>query len=399
MYEDHHNDGAKRAGLLAAFSALLLKWKNRRAIEQDKVVFYSFSQGYSCNPRAICDELLKRGGNRQLVWVAEKGKVRAPEGVRVVRGKAAMRRELSSARVIVSNSRLGNYWDNGYRKKPGQTYIQTWHGSYGIKKMEDDAPNLRPSYRRRAQLDSANIDILLSNCRWLTDRFKQSFFYTGEIRETGAARNDVLLHADSHPARERASRMRRVYGLRKGERVVLVAPTFRKRDSLPPLPDMRQLRAALATRFGGEWRVLLRLHPGFCTTRTPFDEFAAGEVTDVSSCQDVMDLLLVTDVMVSDYSSCIFDFLLTGRPGFLYAQDLDEYEKMRGLYYPLSESPFPGAESNEQLTQAICSFDETAYRERVTAFLRDKGVVDDGHASERVADIIEGILDGKEVRG
>ena len=396
-----HREGAARTGPGTTFRNLLMKWRKRGAIEKGKVVFYSFSEGYSCNPRAICDEMLRRGSAARLVWVSEKKGVNAPEGVSVVSGKRAMRRALSTAHVIVSNSRLGHYWACGYQKKPGQVYIQTWHGSFGIKKMEGDVEKLPQSYLNRARVDSSNIDYLLSNSRWLTERFRESFFYEGEILETGSPRNDVLQHAGSQQSQERATRVRRICGLRHGERIALVAPTFREGGVFPPLPDMRRLRDALASKFGGEWIVLLHMHPGFRSARTrpPRNKIVSGgDVLDVSFIQDVMDLLLVADVMVSDYSSCIFDFLPTGRPGFLYAPDLDEYERARGLYYPLCDVPFPVAETDERLAQAICSFDEGAYRKRVESFLHDKGAMDDGHASERVADLIENILAEKEVQ-
>ena len=111
----------------------------------------------------------------------------------------------------------------------------------------------------------------------------------------------------------------------------------------------------------------------------------------------MQELLVAADALITDYSSCIYDFLLTRRPGFIYAPDRKKYEAGRGLCYPLSETPFPVAETNEQLIQAIRSFDEVAYRTRVEEFLRGKGSIDDGRASARVADLIESILEGKEV--
>ncbi len=372
-------------------SNFLTRWGDRPPVQVGKVVFYSFSERFDCNPRAVCEELLRRHMGADLVWVAERERVRVPDGVGVVCGKGAMRRELATAQVIVANSRLGNYWDKGYTKKPGQVYIQTWHGSRGIKKMEGQAVRLRESYRRRAMMDSRNIDYLISNCAWLTKAYRESFFYEGEILQVGSPRNDVLVQASAGNAGalERAARVRGELGLEEDARTVLLAPTFRDDHSTPPLPDVGELRHALVTRFGGEWRVLLRWHPGLHRPSTPFN---ALEVQDVSDFPDMADLLLVADSVITDYSSCIYDFLLTRRPAFVYASDCKAYERERGLYYPLRETPFAVAEDTGQLAQAITDFDALAYRARVDAFLKDKGSTDDGHASARVADLIERIL-------
>lgn len=92
--------------------------------------------------------------------------------------------------------------------------------------------------------------------------------------------------------------------------------------------------------------------------------------------------------MITDYSSCIFDFMLSRRPGFIFATDIEEFNTERGFYYPLEETPFPIARNNEELMQNIRNFDEAAYHNGVEEFLINKGCIEDGCASERVADKI-----------
>lgn len=248
--------------------------------------------------------------------------------------------------------------------------------------------NARESCLERVRADSRQIDYLLSNCRWLTQVFRGSFFYDGEILETGSPRNDILLRGTEG----RATAVRAALGLPAGSKLLLYAPTFRDggKAPVPPMPDWEQLREALTRRFGGTWSILLRVHPGLTENRRKQWALAEGaRVLNVSDYPDMVDLLVIADVLVTDYSSCIYDFLLTKRPGFIYAPDCAAYEKRRGLYYPLTETPFPVTESGDRLAQSICSFDEAAYQTAAEQFLQDKGCVDDGHSAERVADLIE----------
>lgn len=377
--------------------SLLSSLCNLLPIHDGKIVFYSFTESFADNPRAIAEELLRREWKGDLVWVAkdQHQPLELPQGIRAAVGRCRMRYELSTSQIIVSNTRLPRYWTKGFRKKAGQLYIQTWHGSLGIKKMEADMPYTSRSYLKRAQMDSERIDYLISNCRWLTQMFRRCFFYDGEILEIGSPRNDVLVLGTA----KRAKTVRAALGLPPERKLLLYVPTFRdeNRTLNPPMPDWKQLGRALTERFGGEWSILVRMHPSL--SREPREQLSAvreKQILDFTNYPDMTDLLVIADAVVTDYSSCIYDFLLTGRPGFIYAPDYATYEKQRGLYYPLKETPFPIAETGECLAHAVRSFDESAYRIAAEQFLRTRGCVDDGHASGRIADLIESILNGKE---
>lgn len=376
---------------------LMSQFCNLLPIRRGKVVFFSFTESYADAPRAIAEEMQRCRRKVNCVWVGSKAHKPngLPENLCMAHGKHRMCYELSTAHVIVSNTRLGKYWETGFRKKAGQMYIQTWHGSCGIKKMEGDMQHPREGYLRRSRLDSQQIDLLLSNSRWLTQVYRNSFFYDGEICECGSPRNDVLVRGTE----ERAAAVRAALGLPLQSKLLLYAPTFRDGEGapVPPLPDWTCLRSILEERFGGEWNILVRTHPGLPKARRKRLPVIAGEhVLDLSNYPDMADLLAAADVMISDYSSSIYDYLLTRRPGFLFVPDREQYAEKRGLYYPLEQTPFPIAENEMALADAIRRFDTTSYRVRVGEFLRQKGCVDDGHAAERVADIIEQHL-GKEV--
>jgi CDP-glycerol glycerophosphotransferase len=106
----------------------------------------------------------------------------------------------------------------------------------------------------------------------------------------------------------------------------------------------------------------------------------------------MQELLLTCDVMISDYSSGIFDFMFTRRPAFIFVGDADVYTKKRAFYYPLQESPFPVATNNKEMLENISNFAENTYNLKINEFIRDKGIMDDGCASERMVDFIDRIM-------
>ena len=112
-------------------------------------------------------------------------------------------------------------------------------------------------------------------------------------------------------------------------------------------------------------------------------------IVDGTYYPDIQELLVSADIVVTDYSSCIFDFMLSRKPGFIYASDIKDFDEMRGFYYPLTSTPFPVSENNEQLQKNISEFDYESYKQKVEDFLKEKGCIEDGHASERVVEFIK----------
>ena len=109
-------------------------------------------------------------------------------------------------------------------------------------------------------------------------------------------------------------------------------------------------------------------------------------VIDVTDYADMQELISMADIAITDYSSWIYDFVLQRRPGFIFATDIDLYNNERGFCYPLEQTPFAIATNNAQLLQNIRDFNQPVYLDKVEAFLKDKGCMEDGHASERCVD-------------
>ena len=174
----------------------------------------------------------------------------------------------------------------------------------------------------------------------------------------------------------------------------MYAPTFKDTTSLSSYDiEFSKLLPVLKEKFGGDWVVVSRMHPSF--RKRHYKKIKELQNTyNANAYPDIQELLVSADIAITDYSSCIFDFMLTQKPGFIYAKNIKSYNSERGFYYPITSTPFPIAENNNQLIENIMRFDYKEYKEKVENFLKEKGCVEDGHASERVVDIIEKVMSG-----
>lgn len=359
-------------------------------VQPDKIIFDNYmGRGYGCNGKYVTEALLKKERKLDIVWTVlnpEEQRDCFPKQVRLVEyGSPEAMYEYATAGVWALNYQMVHYLNRGLLKKPNQTYIQMWHGSFGIKKIENDCKNLTQdkNWTILAKRNAGYTDYWISNGRFETDIYRQAFWNAERILEYGHPRNDIFFHGKS----EQARRAVEAYTGQKDCRFLLYVPTFRDDFHEPEESlNLRDVRENLEMRFGGSWKILLRLHPRMAGKGNgkDFGE-ACVHVTDYP---DIQELLAAADAVMTDYSSAVFDFLLTGRPAFIYAPDYAGYQMMRGLYYPLEETPFPVAEDQRQLMRNILEFDLELYRQKSEAFLKEKGSKEDGNAAERVADLI-----------
>ena len=172
------------------------------------------------------------------------------------------------------------------------------------------------------------------------------------------------------------------------EKILIYAPTFRNGFvSDTHGLDFAAVRNAMKTRFGGEWVIFYRGH-GFVEGEVTVEE----RVTDVTGYADMQELIASADAMISDYSSAMWDMIFTGKPIFVYAPDMENYdENERSFAYPVNKWPYPIAESNKALTEKIISFDENEFNERIKKHLEEAGSYEDGKAADRTAFLIEEI--------
>ena len=346
-----------------------------------RVVYNSFNGRYADNPRAIFEALRRSRPDAEHVWLAARQHAGTfPADVATVpilspQASAA----LESADVVVANCHTDlDPWE----KRPGVTYLQTWHGT-PLKRIHRAALSQpEPVLMDALDAEIGRWDHLLSPSAAATALLRSAFGYTGNVLETGYPRNDVL--AGPGAARRRA-RARRRLGVADSTTVVLYAPTYRDDEvagvDVPLAVDLE----ALAARLGEDHLVLLRKHY-YLGHQSPRPD--SVRVRDVSAEPDIAELHLAADVLVTDYSSSIFDFAATGKPIVLFAYDLEHYrDRLRGFTLDLdTDLPGPVVTDPDQLGAALA--DLPALRRdwagRYAAFRERFCHLDDGHASQRV---------------
>jgi CDP-glycerol glycerophosphotransferase len=349
------------------------------------IVYQSFAGRFSDSPRALFSALSREAPEHEHVWLLDDAFRPGPgPGVDALPwGGDAARDALEAADLIVANTHTDVPWS----KKPGATYLQTWHGT-PLKRIHRDVLWAPEGRLDRLDGDVAQWDVLLSPNAASTPLLRQAFRYDGEVLETGYPRNDVL----SAPDRDRRrAEVRTALGLAAGQRAVLYAPTWRDdavfaeggKDFMLGL-DPGRVADGLA---GADGVLLLRLHHELTARSAAIDH---PRVREVSRHPDISDLYLAADALVTDYSSVMFDFAITGRPIVFYAYDLDDYrDRLRGFYFPLEpEAPGPVVTTEDALIAALTDLPgvAAAHADRYERFRARYCHLEDGHATERVLD-------------
>lgn len=355
-------------------------------IQNNKIILWSNSfKQYGCSPKYITEYILEHYPNKfDLVWVFEPG-ANIPadlhKKVRIVYYfSMEYLKELHTAKFVICNMRTGpaHYW----KKRSKQIYIQTWHSSLRLKKIECDAVDTLPSsYIEAAKEDSLKIDLLLSGCKLSTQIFRRAFWYTGQILESGTPRCDLFFQS-TPKIREKVFHY---YNLPLDTKLALYAPTFRnnKRAETHGM-DFEALKKALEEKTGAKWIIACRLHPNIR------EDAVTDGVTSMSRYPDMQELLAASDCLITDYSSCMFDMAIAGKPCFLYVPDLDDYiRRERGLYFNILDLPFPACRNMSELNNAICRFEEKTYKQNVDILLQTVGSYEDGQAAACVVAYID----------
>jgi len=335
---------------------------------RDLAVFSSFTgRQYSCNPRAIYAEMRRRNPGLDYAWVTAEGQFSAPDGARLLVTESRAHYEaMARARYVVSNDLLPPW----FRKRDQQIYLQTWHGT-PLKHVGLDIERPRFTngliYPDLIREDAAGWDVLLSQNAFSTAIFRGAFGFGGEIIESGYPRNDLL----RHPRRDE------------------FAAAVRQR----PEPGGYRFSLKLnlddvARSLGDDYLLLLRMHSNI--RRGPQVSQAAASVLDVTCYPDITDLLLITDILVTDYSSVMFDFANTGRPMLFFAYDLERYrDQQRGFYFDFeADAPGPLLATTAEVIAAVRDIGQVArsYERARAAFTARFCPLDDGHAATRAVD-------------
>lgn len=359
---------------------LLLFWI---PVRRNRITIYSLKQhGYSCNLKYLTEYLRKDNADGfELMWI-----VKCQEDLQQLQQQGVPAAMALSLRHFLWRHRSGIVITNDEfypmcRKRRGQRYINLWHGGINYKKIGYEGLEFtNPVQKLIYRTNNPKPDCFVSGSRSFTKTTAKAFGFPESIfLECGLPRNDILV---KNAEAAGLDAIRRELGIPSDKRVVLYAPTFRGGGNGPQdRPDYRQLAACLGARFGGEWIVLLRQHYFVADREAGLDEF----VRDVSDYPDMQELLMIADCLISDYSSCMWDYLLTGKPCFVYAKDLETYRNSdRAFFIPPEEWPYPIATDEQTLWKRIRKFDSDAYQKRRALHQKQFGSKDTGTACEQV---------------
>lgn len=368
-----------------AMRALLTPFKVLPVMKNRVMIINDLGRNYSCNPKAITEYLINNyKGEVEIVYAVDDIKKRSyltEKGICIVNFNSLNYFYYAlTSKVLITNSGGLSYIP--IRKK--QYVINTHHGGGAYKTAGIDMFEDSLFFRKDMMLSSKQTNVFLSTNRTFTEVMSKACLIPKEVFwEIGMPRNDRLINCKEDP-----NIIKRKVGLMQDQKMVLYAPTYRKPDdnyykgsvAVDYHIDSKMVCEALSERFGGEWVFAYRLHP--CVENK--GDYIIEEALDLSDYEDMQDLLLISDVLINDFSSSFWDFLLTGRPCFLYAQDLDHYVENTKVYTPVEEWPFPKARSNKELQNNILSFDEEDYKKRCTKHYNDLGGCETGIATELV---------------
>ncbi|MFI5746444.1 CDP-glycerol glycerophosphotransferase family protein [Streptomyces sp. NPDC051644] len=364
-------------------------YPSRRALPLRDAVLYTGGD----SPRAVHAELLRRGVESEHLWVTDGLHGHVPTAaVPVIEHSAAWYEALARSRRIVTADQLPEWFE----RRPGQTVMQTWHGTPLGRFGTDLGGTLYADHHQLASLPhrAAQWSVLVSPSRHSTPLLRHALGYGGEVLEAGSPANDLLFSADRAKT---AERVRRRLGIPDGRRVVLYAPTYRDQLAHPAGTGGERPRyrwdpaldlAALARSLGDGHTVLVRRHPRV-TGSVP----EGHGVRDVSAHPDTAELLLIADVLVTDYAGLMFDYAHTGRPMLFHTYDLEHYrDTVRGFCLDFeTRAPGPLLVGTDEIAGVLrdagaLSASAARHAETYESFRRDFCDLDDGGAAARVAD-------------
>lgn len=402
-------------------------------ISFNKVVFISFNgKSYSCSPKYISEYLSANEKNctrfesninenrskdneyektdntssikestktsesskLEFVWIlndTNRYKHLEDKGYRLIHKNSLLYfYHILTAKVIVSNTNIASIFPP-FRKS--QVLINTWHGGGAYKRVSDDVDTDRVSMAKTRMTAAQTTWFISSNRRFSEVMSLATKVGRDKMWEIGLPRNDILFQ--SQPVI--VAKVKAAFKLPDDTKIVLYAPTYRGASSSVSTRndiDINSCLSALGSRFGGQWCFFYRAHYFFSdeNTLTGTD----NRILDATGYDDMQELLCASDVLITDYSSSMWDFSLTGKPCFIYATDLSQYGNERDFYTPVSEWPFPVSEDNEELSSKIIQFDADDYSENIKRHHKDLGICETGKASQIVSEYISDLCLGRQ---
>ena len=372
-------------------------------VKQNRIVFdSSLGKSYAGNPKHIYEYLMANGFDLvwDCIWFYEKEKYDIPGMSKQVQyGRLRYIYYMATAKIWVFDSRQPEF----LVRRKGTFYIQTWHGT-PLKKLALDmedvfmvGENDIDSYKEHFARNVDTWDYLISQNPFSTNTFRRAFDFHKEMLEIGYPRNDILFRENTE---EGVRRYCRKLGLPMDKKIILYAPTWR--DDEFSEDDKYEFRPQISfeklqEELGDEYVMIVKYHYLImdAVDWSPYEGF----IYHFDQSRDIAELFLVADILITDYSSVMFDYSIMRRPMFFFAYDFYKYKnELRGFYFSYSkEMPGPISTTTEELIDDIRNYDPAEYEERYERFVQKYNAIDDGNAASRVLDLIRELIPHKPV--
>ena len=365
-------------------------------VDDKTIVFESFGgKNYSDSPKYIYEYMQQHYPQLNYIWVCARPEQTVIPGnaIKVQKGSRAYYQAYAKAKYWVSNARLPLYLN----KKENQVYIQTWHGT-PLKRLANDMKVVRmpgtttANYKKNFYSEASRWDYLVSPNRYSTNIFKTAFWMDeARIWEIGYPRNDVLVTRQNDT--DYLNQIKRDLYLPEDKKVIMYAPTWRDDEFVKKgqyLFDLKINLANLQKQIGDDYVILLRMHYLIANALdlNGYEDFAI----DVSNYNDISELYLISDALITDYSSVMFDYGILKRPQFFFAYDIEKYDKgLRGFYMDyMNDLPGEIITDEFKLAEELKHIDKhkERYKDKIEKFYQDFCSLEKGHASQFIGDHI-----------
>ena len=361
-------------------------------VNKKRFLFYSMGgNNYGDSVKCLSDYIEKQYEGADIVWAFSRyyyEKVGC-EHKKVIYGSFRYYYYVISSKYYITNC----YAPLMMIKRKGQIMMQTWHGT-ALKRIGYDGQGgdhnrfvdfIRPNtYKAGAR----NIDFFVSGSSFMTSVYHRALKYPKEIMEIGTPRNDIFFQ--NRP--DVFQRVKVWAHVDSQIKLILYTPTFRPDFSFKYYDvDLCAIKHYYEELTKENYVVLVRLHPRMMSKSAEVDNLFVNEgIVNVTLYPDIQDLLYAADVLVTDYSSTMFDFMLSMKPVILYTPDKETYN--RGFYFDIDELPFIIANNNAELLKALQNFESNEYVRKVNQFLERIGNAETGHATESAYQLL---VDGR----
>lgn len=379
--------------ILENLIALCVKFFCIFPIKNNRIVFSAYSgKSFSCNPKYIFNKLLELYPNiYDVIWAfnePEKYDFLKESGATIVKYKSLKYLfYLYTAKIFVDNV---EHWSI-LRFRESQIVINTWHGGGTFKQVGADRKDTNEIEKKHVIEKMNRVNVFVTSSRIFTETtLYGSFHYKNAIIESGMPRNDILINEQTNSTLR--EELLQHFHIDKDTKILLFAPTFRRNGDIPTTTiNFPKLMSTLNHKFGGKWHIFIRGHYYMEFGQLSNEIAVRDYITDVTPYSDMQELLLVSDVLITDYSSSIWDFILMDRPVFLYTPDINKYYQERTFYWPIENWPCTYAQTIEELIGNILMFDNNTYRQRVLHYLNATGSFEKGTAADTICKYIKSI--------